>query len=277
MINFALKYILPLLLITVLSIVGVKAFYRLAEQRLAAVETENKVSSGVPVAAAKPAVVRDGQVNVDASVITRRNLFASKEDAAVKEEAIDPFAAAEPTKLAFVLMGTAIDGENDNRAFIYDKKKRRQEMYREGDDLQGALIRQISYGKVVITVNGKNELLDIAEARKIKMPRLKKPAPATTARQVTGRPVSRAKSNVQQPSTATEVNPNTARAQQAARARQIRINRTRTVPVSPTTEPTTDEPTTDEPTTDEPITDEPTTEPTAADKADTEATDGTGQ
>ena len=94
MINFALKYILPLLLITVLSIVGVKAFYRLAEQRLAAVETENKVSSGVPVAAAKPAVVRDGQVNVDASVITRRNLFASKEDAAVKEEAIDPFAAA---------------------------------------------------------------------------------------------------------------------------------------------------------------------------------------
>ena len=148
MINFALKYMLPLLLITVLCVVGVKAFYRLAEQRMAAVETEHKVSSGVPAAAAKSAVVRDGQVNADASVITRRNLFASKEDAAVKEEAIDPFAAAEPTKLGFVLMGTAIDAENDNRAFIYDKKKRRQEMYREGDDLQGALIRQISYGKV---------------------------------------------------------------------------------------------------------------------------------
>ena len=177
MINFALKYILPLLLITVLCVVGVKAFYRLAEKRMAAVETEPEVSSGVPVAAAKSAVVKDNQVHADASVITRRNLFASKEDAVAKKAAIDPLASAEPTKLAFVLMGTAIDAENDNRAFIYDKKKRRQDMYREGDDLQGALIRQISYGKVIITVNGKNELLDIAEARKINVPKVKKPVP----------------------------------------------------------------------------------------------------
>lgn len=255
MINFTLKYILPLLLITVLCVVGVKAFYRLAEKRMAAVETEPKVSSGVPAVAAKSAVVKDKQVNADASVITRRNLFASKEDAAVKEEEVDPFAVAQPTKLAFVLMGTAIDAENDNRAFIYDKKKRRQEMYREGDDLQGALIRQISYGKVVITVNGKNELLDIAEARKVNVPRVKRPAPVTTARKVTGRPVSGTDRNVQPPSPAAVGKPS------AARARQIRINRTRTAPVSPTTGPTTDEP---------------TPEPMAADKADTEATDGAG-
>mgnify|MGYP001556905858 CR=1 FL=1 len=260
MINFTLKYILPLLLITVLCVVGVKAFYRLAEKRIASVETEPKVSSGEPAVAAKSAVIKDKQIHADASVITRRNLFASKEDAAVKEEAVDPFAVAQPTKLAFVLMGTAIDAENDNRAFIYDKKKRRQEMYREGDDLQGALIRQISYGKVVITVNGKNELLDIAEARKVNVPKVKRPAPVTTARKVTGRPVSGTDRTVQQPSPAAVVNPN------AARARQIRAYRSRTAPVSPTTGPTTDVPTTDEP----------TPEPTAADKADSQATDGAG-
>ena len=165
--NFTLKYLLPLLLITVLCFVGVKAFYRQVEQRMAGVETEPKQSSDPPVAALNPAAATDGQANVDASVITRRNLFASKEDEAAEEEAIDSLAGVEPTKLAFVLMGTAIDADNDNRAFIYDKKKRKQEMYREGDDLQGALISQISYGKVIITVNGKNELLDISEARKI--------------------------------------------------------------------------------------------------------------
>ena len=79
--NFTLKYLLPLLLITVLCFVGVKAFYRQVEQRMAGVETEPKQSSDPPVAALNPAAATDGQANVDASVITRRNLFASKEDA----------------------------------------------------------------------------------------------------------------------------------------------------------------------------------------------------
>lgn len=225
MIKYILKYILPLVLVTVLCVVGVKTFYRMVEPRRTGVEKVSKQSPEVLSAAGKQALVENEQVNVDASVITRRNLFASKKEPAVQRAEIDPLASIKPTKLGFVLMGTAIDVDRDNRAFIYDKRKRRQDMYRKGDSLQGAIIQQISYGKVIISVNGKNELLDIAQARKIKVPQVRKPAPVNSAQEVEGQPVGAARS-VKLPSGAAVVSPNARREQQSASALKIRVHRT---------------------------------------------------
>lgn len=221
MLKRSLKYIIPLLLITAACYAGVKVFYRLVDQRMTGVETASVEPSEEQPADRKQSTALSEETGSDSATITRRNLFASKDTAAEAAEEIDPLADVEPTSLAIVLMGTVIDAQDDNRAFIYDKRNREQEMYRVGDSIQGAQIRQINSGKVIITMNDRNELLDIAEARKINVPQVKRPAPVTTARRVVGRPTA---SRVVRPQSSTA-----AAERFAARARQIRAYRSRTV------------------------------------------------
>jgi len=216
---------IPLLLVTLLSIGGAAAYhyYHLSTP----LEDSAAADRSEPAEPAPPAAAETEPLPVDLSMIAERNLFASKETDEGQADGTDSSAAVEPTTLAVALMGTVTGIENDHRAIIYDKRKRTQEMYREGDSLQGALITDISYGKVIISLNGKNEFLDIAEARKINVPQVSKPGAADTVRRVAARPAggSGAPAQVQSPTRAVPTNPN------AARARQIRAYRSRTLPV----------------------------------------------
>ena len=69
----------------------------------------------------------------------------------------------EETKLNLKLWGT-VSGSNDgDYAVIEDVKAREQNLYRAGDAIQTATVKEIHREKVVLTVNGKDEVLQMQE------------------------------------------------------------------------------------------------------------------
>ena len=186
-----LKYTLPLLLITVAAIAGVQLFYRYVEQKLVVDSPTAAAPTGAPGGQATAVVPEKLDKPIDVAAITRRNLFASRDKALpVVEQKPQPEIG--PSSLAVVLMGTITGSDGVERAIIYDKKERKQELYQEGDYLQQAAVKDIMRGKVIISLNGRDEILDIAEARDVKVPQYKKPGPPVTSTQrVQGRPVQR--------------------------------------------------------------------------------------
>lgn len=184
-----LKYTLPLLIITVAAIAGVKLFYRFVEQQMVAETPAVSVSETTTGNQAAGAAAEKLDKPIDISAITRRNLFTSRDKAPPVPEK-PPQAEIGPSSLAVVLMGTITGSDGVERAIIYDKKERKQELYQEGDYLQQAAVKDIKRGKVIITLNGRDEILDIAAARDVKVPQYKKPGPPVTTKQrVQGRPV----------------------------------------------------------------------------------------
>ena len=94
--------------------------------------------------------------------ITERNIFGSLENAS---EGIKPsdLENLEPTKLKLALVGTVAGSDEDAAAFIEETDKRRQELYRVGDSVKDATLKAILEGKVVLSVDGKDEILTMEE------------------------------------------------------------------------------------------------------------------
>ncbi len=65
----------------------------------------------------------------------------------------------EPTALKLALLGTVSGTKRDARAIIVDEQKNKQNLYKIGDSVQGALIQSIERGKVILQVNGRREVL----------------------------------------------------------------------------------------------------------------------
>jgi len=68
-----------------------------------------------------------------------------------------------PTDLKLKLFGTVTGDKNKAYAVIEETEKRRQNLYRVGDTIQNASIKMILREKVVLRVNGKDEILGIEE------------------------------------------------------------------------------------------------------------------
>lgn len=60
-------------------------------------------------------------------------------------------------------MGTIDSDSNGRRAIILDNKTRQQEIYREGDSVQQAVVKKILRGKIVLHLRGKDEILSMAD------------------------------------------------------------------------------------------------------------------
>ena len=72
-------------------------------------------------------------------------------------------AASQATSQGLILMGI-IDGRTqDRRAIILDKKDNTQHIYQVGDTVAGAQIKAIFWGKVELSANGRDEVLDMSE------------------------------------------------------------------------------------------------------------------
>jgi hypothetical protein len=67
-----------------------------------------------------------------------------------------------------------------------DKAKRKQDIFYPGDVVNGAQIKEIMRGKVILTYQGKDEVLDMTEAGKYKPRQNLVPAPFPGAEQVGG-------------------------------------------------------------------------------------------
>ncbi len=151
-----LKKIIPFIIITILASGGVEIFYRIAFISLMATSPEPKIQDAV-TNIARP--ITGGQnKRPDPQAILNRNLFGPPPKAAkpaITEQAA-PLAA---TSLDLSLLGTITGPPKNRRAIILDKKKKLQDIYYQGDMVQGALIKEIQRGKIILNRNGKDEIL----------------------------------------------------------------------------------------------------------------------
>ncbi|NLX19864.1 MAG: hypothetical protein GXY53_11395 [Desulfobulbus sp.] len=95
-------------------------------------------------------------------IILRRNIFQAlvgERDALLSADVDDLM----ETKLQLALLGTITGGKDDARAIIRDEKSALEELYPVGASVQGAVISHITRGKVVLLVNGHEEVLTIKE------------------------------------------------------------------------------------------------------------------
>lgn len=97
--------------------------------------------------------------------IIERNLFKTRKGA-VQPKAVDiNVGSLEPTTLKLKLLGTVTGTQGSAYAVIQDEKDRQQNLFRVGDAIQDATLKAILREKVVLRVNGKDEILEIEKIR----------------------------------------------------------------------------------------------------------------
>jgi hypothetical protein len=100
-------------------------------------------------------------------VILARNLFAAVTGGEVARPAARAnLESMDASHLDILLLGTVDDREGGNRAVILDKKTSKQRIHRQGEEIEGAVIKEIRRGKVILAVKGKEAILDMSEAAK---------------------------------------------------------------------------------------------------------------
>ena len=210
-----LSSILPFLLITLLCIFGVEMFYRGVDRFLFRPDSTTAAGRPTPTGAVDARSGKKGAsapppATTDYKVIVSRNLFGlpPKEEPAQAKMSSEQLEQLKSTSLDVVLMGTVSGVKGDDRAIILTKKGRKQKLYQVGDVVEGAQIKSILRGKVILNFNGKDEILDMSEAAKFRkggaarrypnpsaaarvpnLPRVMRPRPTTGAGTVRRRPV----------------------------------------------------------------------------------------
>ncbi len=117
------------------------------------------------------------------NAIAMRNLFqvgikGEKEAAEVEETVYEEIEMLERTTLKLVLLGT-VTGNATVYAVIEDKKLRHQSLHEVGDSIQEATIKRILRHKVILTYQGKDQVLEMESDDK-NIHQLKKPAQIRT-------------------------------------------------------------------------------------------------
>ncbi|MBF0395881.1 MAG: PDZ domain-containing protein [Desulfobacterales bacterium] len=94
-------------------------------------------------------------------VIVDRNIFKTKtkeQQTAAKQIDVE---ALKQTELKLKLWGTVTGDAENAYAIIEDSKDKQQNIYRMGDSIQNAVVKMIIRGKVVLLVDGKDEILEM--------------------------------------------------------------------------------------------------------------------
>lgn len=159
---------IPLLVITLICIGAVEAGYSIIEYFLLRQPAEEQGSPDIPDEKGKKEPASG--IPRDYNIILTRNLFGShyKTDDTPAAPAVDVAANLDKSELDVVLVGTIGGSGGDNRAIILDKKTRKQDLFKEGDELKGANVKEILRGKVILEVQGREELLDMSEAATVR-------------------------------------------------------------------------------------------------------------
>jgi general secretion pathway protein C len=164
-----LSFITPFLFITILSLVFVEGLYQAldifvfnepASSRKSLNQNQNN----------KDTILNPDEERPDYRVILTRNLFGTSEN---NSEVAEPEATAEPeaeniNELGIILMGTVSGSENSRRAIILNKQSRDQNIFSIGEVIEGALIKEINRGQLVLSIQGKDETLDMSEAAQMR-------------------------------------------------------------------------------------------------------------
>jgi general secretion pathway protein C len=141
----------------VISYVGVNLFYLITSAYLRGFDSQEKI---IYLA---PDVKEQGKPSRALyQAIVDRNIFVTAE-AEPEEKSVEELEELEPTSLKIALLGTVVGGPQDGFAVIEEKGKRKQGLYRVGDSVQGATVKRILRGKVVLSVDEKDEILMMEE------------------------------------------------------------------------------------------------------------------
>jgi general secretion pathway protein C len=157
MIPKAIFIFVNLVCIAASAYVAVDGFYGTVTARLA-----------VKPVSAKQDVYRVGETDMATrplsayKAVLDRNLFNTRSASAPSTGKVD-VASLEETKLNLKLWGTVSGADGGDYAVIEDVKAREQNLYRTGDAIQTATVKEIFREKVVLTVNGKDEILQMQE------------------------------------------------------------------------------------------------------------------
>jgi general secretion pathway protein C len=143
--------------LTILVFISVDIFYKVVSAQLNDVGIQE-------IAKARPSSAKGYRKPPLSSyrAITERNIFGSLESASEKIKPSE-YENLEPTTLKLALVGIVEGSDKDAAAFIEETDKRRQELYRVGEQVKNATIKAIIDGKVVLSVNGKDEILTMVE------------------------------------------------------------------------------------------------------------------
>lgn len=152
--------VLNLLFIGAIVYFGVNAFYMVTASRI-------DTLPNLPEVAATDITAESGRRPPPShyETIARRNLFGTQntEPAAPTSRAVD-LENLEQTRLQLKLWGTVTGSPEEDYAVIEESGKREQNLYRLGDTVQDATVKMILREKVVLNVNGKDEVLEIEKA-----------------------------------------------------------------------------------------------------------------
>ncbi|NDY72096.1 type II secretory pathway, component PulC [Desulfobacter hydrogenophilus] len=94
--------------------------------------------------------------------VTQRNLFKVRVNGEHKKTPEPVNLNLEKTSLELTLLGTVTgQKKQDDWAVMQDIKTKQQELYQVDDKIQGATIKSILRNKVILTVNGKDQILEV--------------------------------------------------------------------------------------------------------------------
>lgn len=151
--------ILNVLLITAAVFFMVKAFYKVAGAKIDPAPPPKDVARHVI-----PNETSTRHPLSDYRAIMDRNLFKTKTGTGGRPQKLD-IESLTPTELKLKLLGTVTGNEKEAYAVIEDTDVRRQNLYKVGDTIQNATLKMILREKVVLNVNGKDEILGIEKVR----------------------------------------------------------------------------------------------------------------
>jgi type II secretory pathway component PulC len=153
---------LRLAVIALLVYAGVTLWYGRVEERL-----QGKMPAEQQEAVSVPAqeVEQTAPAEDDYRVILTRNIFKAvlapgDQPGGSSPTDVDDLAE---TKLQLVLLGTVTGDKDDARAIIRDETTKLEDLYQVGSEVQGAVIGRITRGKVVLQINGREEVLTIKD------------------------------------------------------------------------------------------------------------------
>lgn len=162
----AVRHVVVLLALALVCYFGVKGLYSRIDDRVSDVRDRQPPLTGPQIK--KSAPESGDQGGIDTEAITRRNLFLPASTGGEREGSAPSFGGAESGKPDLLLVGTIIEAGGLNRAVVLEVEQKKQHLLKEGDMINGASVRRIDSGRVIISRRGRTELLDIAESDKLR-------------------------------------------------------------------------------------------------------------
>jgi len=153
--------VLRLAVIALLVYAGVTFWYGRVEEQLQGQQQPAEKKEAVAPPAQEEG--KSAPVEADYRIILTRNIFQAGQESGEGGPAQANVDDLAETKLHLALLGTVTGGKDDARAIIRDEKTKLEDLYQSGSEVQGAVISRISRGKVVLLVNGREEVLTIKD------------------------------------------------------------------------------------------------------------------